>query len=101
MNSDDEYQMWLDARRAESPPTELTERIMVSVREQAQEAVTSPPQVSAHKTVWQRSTPYLVLSAAAVMLAVRALSFVSPLVFPSSIADLTMTEELKEESHGP
>ncbi|MBC7821064.1 MAG: hypothetical protein IAG10_29615 [Planctomycetaceae bacterium] len=74
---------------------------MFSVRELAPEATTSPPLESARKTAWQRAIPYLVLSAAAIMLAVRVFSIVSPLVVPSSIADVTMIEPAKEDSHEP
>lgn len=101
MNPDDEYQAWLDARRGDSPPTGLTDRIMLSVRDLALEVPTSPPQVTARKTAWQRAIPYLVLSAAALMLAVRLFSIVSPLVVPTSIADVTMIEAAKEDSHEP
>ncbi len=101
MNPDDEYQAWLTARRSESPPTGLTDRIMSSVRELDPATTTSPPQERARKTAWQRAIPYLVLSAAALMLAVRLFSLVSPFVVPSSIADVTMIDPAKEDSHEP
>lgn len=101
MNSDDEFQMWLNTQRGESPPTELTDRIMVSVREQALESVISPPRKPAHETVWQRSIPYLVLSAAAIVLTLRVFSIVSLLVVPTSIAEVTMIEPQEEDSHEP
>lgn len=101
MSSDDEYQAWLNARRDVSPPTGLTERIMLSVRELAPEATISPLRESARKTAWQRAIPYVVLSAAALMLAVRVFSIVSLFVVPSSIADVTMIEPTKEDSYEP
>ncbi|MFM9961932.1 MAG: hypothetical protein ACKV2Q_11990 [Planctomycetaceae bacterium] len=101
MNSDDEYQAWLNARRDESPPSGLTDRIMLSVRELAPAATTSPPRESARKTAWRRAIPYVVLSAAALMLAVRLFSLVSLFVVPSSIADVTMIEPAKENSYEP
>lgn len=101
MNSNDEYQAWLNTRRGESPPTGLTDRIMLSVRELPLEATTSPQLESARKTAWQRAIPYLVCSAAALMLAVRLFSMVSLFVVPSSIADVTMIEPAKEDSHEP
>ena len=99
MNSEDEYQVWLDARRDESPPKELTDRIMLSVREPGPEAATSPLRESARRTAWQRAIPYLVLTAATIMLAVRVFSILSLFVVPSSIADVTMIEPAKEDSH--
>jgi hypothetical protein len=98
MNSDDEYKLWLDARRSESPPTGLTDRIMLSVRNHAREATTSPPREHARETAWQRAIPYLVLSAAAFMLTVRVFSILSPLVVPSSIAEVSMIEQMEEDS---
>ena len=101
MKSDDEYQLWLDARRSEVPPAGLTDRIMLSVRERDRETSTSRSAESARETVLQRAIPWLVLSAAAIVLTVRVLSIVSLLVVPSSIADVTMIEPLEEDSHEP
>lgn len=89
MNSDDEYQAWLDARRGDTPLAGLTDRIMLTVRELAVDSTTSPPRATARKTAWQRAIPYVVLSAAALLLAVRIFSIVSPLMVPTSIADVT------------
>ena len=101
MNSDDEYRAWLDTKRGESPPTGLTDRIMLAVREVAPEATTSPQLESARKTAWQRAVPYLVCSAAALVLAVRLYSFVSVFVVAPSEADIVMTEPGEELSHEP
>ena len=71
---------------------------MLSVRNHAREATTSPPRESACETAWQRAIPYLVLSAAALMLTVRVFSILSPLVVPSSIAEVSMIEQMEEDS---
>lgn len=100
MISDDDYQAWLSARRGQSPPAELTDRIMSAVRESALNAVASPP-VSAPATIWQRVVPYLVCSAAAMLLAVRLYSVVSLFVVAAPIADVALVEPAKEVSHEP
>lgn len=96
MNSDDEYRAWLDTKRGESPPTELTDRIMLAVREVVPEATTSPRMESARKTAWQRAVPYLVCSVAMLVLAVRLYSFVSVFVVAPFEADIVMTEPVGE-----
>lgn len=96
MNPDDEYQAWLNTRRGESPPTELTDRIMSAVRGSDYEATTSPQLEFARKTPWQRALPYLVCSAAALVLAVRLYSFVSVFVVVSSETEIAMTEPVEE-----
>lgn len=101
MNSDNEYQAWLDARRGESPPTELTDRVMSAVRESAQPATTSLRVESARKTAWQRAVPYLVCSAAALVLTVRLYSIVSIFVVASPDADMAMIEPVEEISDEP
>lgn len=101
MISDDDYQAWLNARRGQSPPTELADRIMSSVRDSAVYAVASPPPVSAPATIWQRVVPYLVCSAAAMLLAVRLYSVVSLFVVAAPIADVALVEPAKEVSHEP
>lgn len=95
MNSDDEYQMWLDARRGESPPAEMTDQIMSAVRESV------PRMVSARTTAWQRAIPYLVCSAAALVLAVRLYSVASLFLVPSPDADIAMIEPVEEISNEP
>ena len=99
MNSDDEYQAWLDARRGESPPTGLTDRVMSAVRESAQPATSSSRVEPARKTAWQRAVPYLVCSAAALVLAVRLYSIASIFVVASPDADIAMLEPFEEISH--
>jgi hypothetical protein len=101
MNSEDEYQLWIEARRTKTPPAALTDRIMLSVRERDREVSTTRSPESGRETVLQRAIPWLVLSAAAIVLTVRVFSIVSLLVVPSSIADVTMIEPLEEESHEP
>ncbi len=96
MNSDDGYQAWLDARRGESPPTELADRIMLAVYEAVPETTTSLQLESARKTAWQRAIPYLVCSAAALVLVVRLYSFVSVFVVVSSETEIAMTEPVEE-----
>ena len=98
MNSDDEYRAWLDTKRGESPPTELTDRIMLAVRESVQQATTSSRIESARTTAWQRALPYLVCSAAALVLAVRLYSFVSVFVVAGSETEIAMTEPGEEFS---
>ena len=98
MNSDDEYQAWLDARRGESPPTGLTDRVMSAVQESPQQAKRSSRVESARKTAWQRAVPYLVCSAAALVLAVRLYSMVSVFVVASPDADIAMIESVEEIS---
>ena len=96
MNSDDDYQAWLDARRGESTPSGLTDRIMSAVRKPDQEATSSSQPKPARKTAWQRAVPYLVCSAAALVLAVRLYSFVSVFVVVSSETEIAMTEPVEE-----
>ena len=96
MNADDEYQTWLNARRAESPSVDLTDRIMATVRGSAPQPTASPRSASARKTVLQRAVPYLVCSAAVLVLAVRLYSFVSVFVIASSETDIVMTEPVEE-----
>lgn len=98
MNSDDGYRAWLETKRGESPPIELTDRIMLAVREAAPKATTSPQLESARKMSWQRVLPYLVCSAAALVLAVRLYSFVSVFVVVSSETEIVMTEPGEEFS---
>lgn len=98
MNSDDEYQAWLDARRGESPPTELTDRVMSAVQESARQATGSSHVESARKTAWQRAVPYLVCSAAALVLAVRLYSIVSVFVVASPDAEMAMIEPVEDIS---
>ena len=101
MISDDDYQAWLSARRGQSPPAELTDRIMSAVRDSAADVVSFPPPVSAPTTVWQRVVPYLVCSAAAMLLAVRFYSVVSLFVVAAPIADVALVEPAKEVSYEP
>ena len=101
MNSEDEYQAWLNARRGESLPTGLTDRIMSAVRELDQQATRSSRAESAWKTAWQRAIPYLVCSAAALVLAVRLYSIVSLFLVASPDADIAMIEAVEESSHEP
>ena len=98
MNSDDEYRAWLETKRGESPPIELTDRIMLAVRGAAPKATTSPQLEFARKTAWQRAVPYLVFAAAAVVLAVRLYSFVSVFVVAGSETEIAMTEPVEELS---
>ena len=95
MIPEDEYQTWLNKRRGESPSAELTDRIMSAVRE----ASTSQPTKPSPKTAWQRAIPYLVCSAAALVLAVRIYSILSLFLAPSAIADVAMIEPSKEIAH--
>ncbi len=99
MNPDDQYQAWLDARRGESPPADLTDRIMSAVREASKSSMKSQPANELRKSAWQRAIPYLVCSAAALVLAVRIYSIVSLFVAPSPISDVAMIEPAKEISH--
>ena len=99
MNSDDQYQAWLDTRRGEVPSAELTDRIMSAVREVSTPSTMSQPVNELRKTAWQRAIPYLVCSAAALVLAVRICSIVSLFVAPSPISDVAMIEPAKEISH--
>ena len=101
MNSDDEYQAWLNVRRGESSPADLTDRIMSAVREAARQSETSPQPESAWKTAWQRAVPYLVCSAAAMVLAVRLYSVVSLVLVASPDADVAMIEPVEESSNEP
>lgn len=96
MKSDDEYQAWLNARRGESPPVGMADRIMLAVREVAPEATTSPQLESARMTAWRRTLPYLVCSAAALVFAVRLYSFLSVFVVVSSETEIAMTEPVEE-----
>lgn len=98
MSFDDENRAWLDTKRGESPPAELTDRIMSAVRESVQQATTSSRTESARKTAWQRAVPYLVCSAAALVLAVRLYSFVSVFVVVSSETEIAMSEPVEEFS---
>lgn len=101
MISDDDYQAWLNARRGQSLPAELADRIMSAVRDSAADAIASPPPVSAPATMWQRVVPYLVCSAAAMLLAMRFYSVVSVFVVAAPIADVAFLEPAKEVSHEP
>lgn len=99
MNPDDQYQAWLDTRRGEAPSAELTDRIMSAVREASKSSMKSQPANELRKSAWQRAIPYLVCSAAALVLAVRIYSIVSLFVAPSPISDVAMIEPAKEISH--
>ena len=98
MNSDDEYRAWLDARGGESPSVGMTDRIMSAVRESATQPTASLRTDSLSKTAWQRAVPYLVCSAAALVLAVRLYSFVSVFVVVGSETEIAMTEPVEEFS---
>ena len=99
MNPDDEYQAWLNARRGESPSAELTDRIMSAVREASLASPILPPANDAPNAAWQRAIPYLVCSAAALVLAVRIYTILSLFLVPSSISDVAMIEPAKEISY--
>lgn len=99
MNPDDEYQAWLNARRGESPPAEMADRIMSAVRASASQSVASPQPECARKSAWQRVVPYLVCSAAALVLAVRLYSIASLFLVASSDMDVVMTEPFEEIPH--
>ena len=99
MNPEDEYQTWLNKRRGESPSTELTDRIMSAVREASMSSSTSQPAKQSPKTAWQPAIPYLVCSAAALVLAVRIYSILSLFLAPSAITDVAMIEPSKEIAH--
>ncbi len=101
MNPGDEFQAWLDARGGESAPAGMTDRIMSAVREAARQPTTSSQSESARKTAWPRAVPYLVFSAAALMLAVRLYSMVSLFVEASQVADVALMEPIKEFPHEP
>lgn len=94
MNSENDYQAWLDARRGDSSPADLSDRIMVAVRESNSLPKTSARSVRA--TALQRAFPYLVCSAAALVLAVRLYSLMSVFVVASSEAEMAMTEPVEE-----
>lgn len=98
MNFDDDYQAWLDARRGESPPADLSDRIMAAVRESNSVSSTSERSEPAWETALQRTLPFLVCSAAALVLAVRLYSFVSVFVVAPSEIEFAMTEPVKELS---
>lgn len=95
MNRTDQYQAWLNARRGESPPVEMMDRIMSAVRDSSTRAD------SVQKSAWQRVVPYLICSAATVVLAVRLYSVVSLLVVASPDADVAMIEPVEEISDEP
>ena len=99
MNPEDEYGAWLNARRGESQSDELTDRIMSAVHEASMSSTTLPSAPKLPKTTWQRAIPYLVCSAAALVLAVRIYSILSLFLVPSSIADVAMIEPSKEITH--
>ena len=99
MNPDDEYQKWLNAKRAEVPPAELVERIMSAVRAETISYAVSHAAIEPTPSVWRRAVPYMVCSAAAIVLAVRLYSTMSLFVMPSSIADVTMIESKQENLH--
>ena len=101
MISDDDYQAWLNARRGQSPPADLADRIMFAVRDSAADAVASPPPVSALAAMWRRVVPYLACSAAAMLLAVRLYSVVRLFVVAAPIEDVAFREPAKEVSHEP
>ena len=101
MNPDDEFQAWLNARRGESPPADLTDRIMSAVREPKLPGGASPSRDMLPKTSWWRAFPYLVCSAAALLLTVRLYSIVSLFVVASPVADIALIESEKELSHEP
>lgn len=101
MSSDDEYRTWLETKRRESPPADLTNRIMSAVREPEIPGTASRSTDTSSKTVWQRVLPYLVCSAAALVLAVRLYSVVILFVEASPIADVAMIELEKELTHEP
>ncbi len=99
MNPDDEYQSWLNARRAESPPTDLSDRIMTIVRESSSLPTKAAMALAVQKTALQRAVPFFVCSAAALVLAVRLYSFVSVFfVVASSDTEIAMTEPVEEVS---
>ena len=99
MNPDDEYQAWLNARRGESPSAELTDRIISAVRETSLASTILPPANDAPNAAWQRAIPYLVCSAAALVLSVRIYTMLSLFLVPSSISDVAMIEPAKEISY--
>ena len=99
MNPDDDYQAWLNNRRGELPSAELTDRIMSAVREASMSPTASKPAEVPPKTAWQRAIPYLVCSAAALVLAVRIYSILCLFVSPSSIEDVAMLDPSKEIAH--
>jgi hypothetical protein len=101
MNPDDEYQAWLNGRRSASPSEELTERIMSAVRESAMSRTSARSTEMTRSTIWQRAIPYLVCSAAALVLSVRIYSIVSLFVVASPIADVAMFESKQELSNEP
>lgn len=97
MNSDDEYQAWLSTRRAE-PPRELTDRIMTAVSESRSRTTVAVARASGVKSSLRRIAPYLVCSAAALVLAVRLYSVVSLFVIAPSGTEIVMNELVEEPS---
>lgn len=99
MTSEAEYQSWLKAKRAEVPPARMVEQIMAVVRDEVNSNATAHAAIEPRPSVWKRAVPYLVCSAAVVVLAVRLCSIVGLFVLPTSIADVALIESEQENLH--
>lgn len=99
MNCDDEYQAWLEARRSEAPTSGLTDRIMATVRVSVADSGIAARSEFVRRSAIQRALPYLVCSAAALILALRLYSFASIFVIAPSMAEIAMNEPVEEVSN--
>ncbi len=77
----------------------MADRIMSAVRASASQSVVSSQPESARKSAWQQVVPYLVCSAAALVLVVRLYSIASLFLVASPDVDVVMTEPLEEMPH--
>ena len=91
MNTDDPMQAWLAQRRGQSPPNDLTDRIMAGL----QTVEIAKP---ARPRGWRQLVPYVLWSAAAVVCAARIYSVVSVVVAPVAMdADETELRKAADE----
>lgn len=83
MSQNDPLELWLAGKRAASPPETLARGVMTAV-EQVAESRRSVTKAIPHSNLRSRKcVPYLIASAAAIVCAVRAFSFIPLLIEPT------------------
>lgn len=98
MNQDDDYEAWLNERRAVQVPTGLADRILTAIDEPV-EHVPVAGRVKPPASLLRRAGPVLLWTAASLFFMARVVALVGNLVYPSGYPEFAVDERIEEVPH--